>query len=148
MFKQPIITNSSPSAFKSNPKGTSKIPLMVDGQVTGIPIELSQGSVSTVHEAPAGVLDEIYLWASNYSASSANILISVGDSSFPSGKVIEAQLAGKNGLVLVYPGIPHTDAVIYAKASADNAINLIGFVVRNYSINNTDVDYGYHNSGD
>jgi hypothetical protein len=149
MFKQPYITQEvSEEALKKNPKGTSKIPLSLPGgQAITLPIALTQSPVE-IHHAPLGVLDEVYIWASNYSDAAANVLISIGSTSFAAGSVIEAQLTGKNGLVLVYPGIPHNNVTILAKSSGAAAINLVGFVVRNYSINNSDSNFGYYNSGD
>ena len=149
MFKQPLITEEmSEEWLKKNPKGTSKIPLSLPGgQPIALPTALTQTPVE-IHHAPLGVLDEVYIWASNYSDAAANILISIGNTTFDDGSVIEAQLTGKNGLVLVYPGIPHNNVTILAKSSANAAINIVGFVVRNYSINNSDSNFGYHNSGD
>lgn len=148
MFKQPLNTPDSVGALKSNPKGTAKIPFLGSNrEPIVLPLDLTTDS-QVVHAAAEGSLDEVYIWASNYSSAAANVLISVDDSSFASGNYIEAQINSKNGLVLIYPGIPHNNQTIYAKASATNAINLFGFVVRNFSIRKDDKEYGFHNSGD
>lgn len=148
MFRQPLNTPDSAGALKTNPAGTSKLPLLdASKNPITLPLDLTTGA-QAIHVAEVGAMDEVYLWASNYSSAAANILISIDDSSYSSGKVITAQLSSTNGLVLVYPGIPHNGQTIYVKASAGNAINVVGFIVRNYSIKQTDKQYGYHNSGD
>ena len=148
MFKQPLNTTDSIGALKSNPKGTAKLPFIgSNGEPQVLPINLTTASI-TLHSTAEGALDEVYIWASNYGSAAANILISIDDPTYTAGNYVEAQLNSKNGLVLIYPGIPHNNQTIYVKASANNSINIVGFVVRNFSIRQDDKEYGYHNSGD
>ena len=131
--------------------GSTKLPLLGrDGKAITLPIAVGTGtgaSATVVHRATEGALDEVYIWASNYSGGDVDLTLSVGDSSFTANKTIVSTLTSQNGLVLVYPGIPHNNqTTIYAKAPSATAINLFGFVVRYFAIDRQDKDYGFGRS--
>ena len=140
---QPSIPNISGKAYKNSPTGVARIGLSGDSDTS--PLVVTTGGV-LVHEATDYAYDEIFLWVSNYSNSNDRVLTleigGTGDFS-DSSKTIVIDVDKEVGLIQVYPGIPHKDIKIYAKADQNNALNLFGYVDRHYRLSLTDITLGY-----
>ena len=126
-----------PVGIAAKGKGTVKLPL--SASPNGTPILVTTSGV-TIHEAPQGVLDEIYLWCGNYNASNASLQISFNDVAFTERRIY-VTIQGQAGLNLVYPGVPHANSTIYAKASSNDSLFVGGYVLRSYPIDPGEKDY-------
>jgi len=147
-FTQIDISSDSIGALKSNPNGSAKLPLLgANGKPKKLPIVVGTASgnaAAVVHKCAKGALDEVYLWAANYSDSSAVLTLSINDANFTASNTIVSTLNSRNGLILVYPGVPHgKNITIYAKSNSASAINLFGFVVRYFPIDRKDKSFGF-----
>ena len=109
-------------------EGSSRI--FLAGSSTGSPINVGTSS-TLVHTAPFGILDETYVWASNYSSADSFVTMSYGGSYSDHNQIV-VPVKSKTGLLLVIPGTPLKDSSLYAKAADANSINLSGFVLRYY----------------
>ena len=140
--KQPAVANINGLAYKHKPKQVARLGLSGDSDTS--PIDLTTAGV-LVHTATDYAYDEVFLWVCNYHNSTHTLTLEVGgDGSFSDdSKTIVIELAGKGGLVQVYPGIPHTEVSIYAKSNQDDPMNLFGYVDRHYRASLTDVTLGY-----
>jgi len=92
-------------------------------------------------------MEEIYLWAHNYSGANLTLQLSVvppEGTAFGTNNVIHAPLLTKNGLYLVYPGVPSLNCKIYAKAAGADTINITGFVLKHYPRDVNNLAAGYN----
>ena len=133
-------------AFRAGIKGTTRFPLSTS--ILGQPVGVGS-SATTIHVpsvTPGSGIEDLYLWASNYSDSSINLTMSIGSADLSNQPVV-TQLSTKAGFVLVYPGIPISSQTVYAKASSSGSINISGFVVR-HAINEPEKpNSGYDSAG-
>ena len=140
--------NSAPNisgvAYKFKPLRHSRVNL--SGDSTSVPLNITTSGV-LVHQATDYAHDEIFLWASNHSNSSNHTLtVEVGgDGSFTDDNLtFKIVLTKETGLTQIYPGIPHSNNTsIYAKADANDTINIYGYVDRHYRLDLTDESLGY-----
>jgi hypothetical protein len=116
------------AASQSGLEGSSRI--FLEGSSTGSPINVGTSS-TLVHTAPFGLLDETYVWASNYSSADSSVTMSYGGSYSDHNRIV-VPVKSQTGLMLVIPGTPLENASLYAKAAEANSINLSGFVLRYY----------------
>ena len=91
-------------------QGAARFPL--SASISGVPISASIGSPTLIHSFPVdtNAIEELYLYASNYSASDLNISMSVATSAagaFTNYNYIVTPVPAQTGLSLCYPGIPH-----------------------------------------
>ena len=127
--------------------GAARLPL--SESPFGIPIAVGTGA-TLIHSCSHAGLEEVYIWAHDYAASSTEITMSftfagsVG--AFGSTDTIIAPLTTQNGLYLVYPGVPHRGCEIYAKAAAGSSVNAVGFVMRHYPLDVANIQSGYNGS--
>jgi|TARA_R110002126_G_scaffold68293_1_gene172864 hypothetical protein len=136
----------SGEALNSNARGASRFPLSESPY--GLPIAI--GTAATlIHSCSASSMEEVYLWAHDYGAVSANIHISVtfDGTGFGATDTVIAPLTKQNGLYLVYPGIPHRTCEVYARASLGSSVNLVGFVMRHYPEDVNNPSAGYNGTG-
>mgnify|MGYP001196502573 CR=1 FL=1 len=133
----------SGTAYKNSPTRVARMGLSGDSDTS--PLALTTGGV-LVHQATDYAYDEVFLWVSNYTASNDRILTleigGTGDFSDTS-KTIVIDVDKEVGLIQVYPGLPHKDITIYAKADQNSALNLFGYVDRHYRLSLTDESLGY-----
>ena len=140
--QQASAPNINGLAYKSKPKKVARLGLSGDSDTS--PIDLTIGGV-LVHTATNYAYDEVFLWACNYHNSTHTLTLEIGgDGSFTDdSKTVVVEMAGKGGMVQVYPGIPHNNVSIYAKCNQNDKINLFGYVDRHYRIDLTDETLGY-----
>ena len=82
----------------------------------------------------ATVLDEVWLWAENTSASAVQLTVEFGGTTAPDQNII-VTIPAKAGLTLVIPGLPLTGngsagLTVSAFAATGNVITISGFVNR------------------
>lgn len=101
-----------------------------------------------IHQCETYALDEVYLWAANYSDSNIELTISVGFNAVRAGDYIEVPVTAADGFTLVWPGLPHKNLALYAKGSA-GTITVGGFVMRHNPLaaDNPNAGYGAAGSG-
>jgi hypothetical protein len=107
----------------------------LSGSTDGLAVAISgtsSGAANTVHTAvagtTAGVFDEIWIYATNISASAVKLTIEWGTATAAAGN-IEMTIAGEAGLVLVIPGlILQNSKVVKAFAGTADVILLTGYV--------------------
>jgi|TARA_E500000318_G_scaffold9836_1_gene8899 hypothetical protein len=140
---QPSVPNIAGTAYKQSPTRIARIGLSGDSDTS--PMNIGTGSV-LIHEATPYAYDEVFLWVSNYSNTDNKILtLEVGGSGdfSEASKTIKIDVDKEVGLMQVYPGIPHKDIKIFAKADATGSLNLFGYVDRHYRLSLTDETLGY-----
>jgi hypothetical protein len=145
-----------PMGWNAATWGSARFPL--SASPLGEPIDIPSGSVGAgtiVHTIETNVnsLEEIYIYASNYTSAAQNITMSLATSSagaFVGSNQIVAPVAAQNGPILCFPGIPiHSPSDnpvnLYITTNANNTINVFGYVLRYYpkSTNRNDTKYGY-----
>jgi len=141
---QPSRPDINGAAYKHSSEGVARLGLSGDSDTS--PLALGTGSI-LVHQATAYAYDEIFLWVSNYGSTNNRILsLEIGgNGSFGDGsKTINIEVDKEVGLIQVYPGIPHKDISIYAKADTTGSLNLFGYVDRHYRLSLTDITLGYN----
>ena len=144
----PILGNSTtePSinskALKPSPVSHARI-VLSGGEDTS-PISLTTSGV-LIHQCADYAVDEVYLWVSNYDSSDRLLTIEVGgDGTFgDNSKTFTQTISKQQGLIQVYPGVPHQNATIYAKSAANSSLNIFGFVLRHYRISISDPELGF-----
>lgn len=97
----------------------------------GINITATATAGTTVHTASASatVLDELWLYASNNSASSVKLTIEYGSATVTDN--IEITVPGESGLYLVIPGLLIANSkVVKAFAGTTAVLTVFGFVNR------------------
>lgn len=140
----------------NNANNLSPVPVSDSGANTRLPLSaitssyqypLDVGTSTTlVHSAPNHVLDEIYLWASNYGAADTYLTISFATSSvsaFSGHKNIVVPVNKDVGLSLVLPGNPISNTNVYVKSAAASSLNIVGFTVRYFQKDNLNAAKGY-----
>jgi hypothetical protein len=121
-------------------QGSARFPLSELPTGKGLLLTTSD---QNVHKLSPGVLEEVYLWCANYSASEVILSLHFNqESSIATGPSPQVKIPPREGLVLVWPGIPHTSTLgeedttvqnfVRAKAASNSALILYGFVVRHY----------------
>ena len=139
---QPSIPNISGKAYKNSPSGVARLGLSGDSDTS--PLAITTGGV-LIHEATNYAYDEIFLWVSNYSSSNDILTLEIGGTGdfSDASKTIVITIEKQAGLIQVYPGIPHKDVKIYAKAAVNSRLNIFGYVDRHYRLSLTDITLGY-----
>tara|TARA_R110000824_G_scaffold134231_2_gene297177 strand:- start:3949 stop:4428 length:480 start_codon:yes stop_codon:yes gene_type:complete len=134
------------TAIESTPRGVlhARFPL---SEATGSTPTLLTTTAACIHQTSLTAFDEVYLWATNVNASDRVLTCSLGDSSMATNTFI-VTLSGQEGLTLVYPGVPHQNIKVFAKASANSSVNLFGYVMRHYPFMEGNTNTGYGGSAD
>jgi hypothetical protein len=134
-------------------QGSARFPLT--SQPLGRGTALSTADAD-IHKLSQGVMEEIYLWCANVSASDVILKLNFnGQSTGTATTTVQTSIASRAGLVLVWPGIPHASEFgnndtsfanfIKASAASNSALILYGFVVRHYPRDRDNLDIaGYH----
>jgi hypothetical protein len=138
-FSSNILPNSSESGVGqvfSTGAGSGAARFTLSESDTGAPILATNNtgaSATLIHECSSTALDELYLWAANYSGDDIVLTMSLDDTGFSTnGKYWKTTLAANGGLYMVFPGIPVTSGVkVFAKATNNTSI-VQGFVLRRY----------------
>ena len=107
---------------------------LLSGSTNGKQILVAQTATAgtLLHTAVPGTddLDEIWLWATNSSASGVKLTIEYGGVSSPAD-TIELTVLAESGLVLVVPGLLlQNELVVRAFAGTANVVMVSGFVNR------------------
>ena len=122
--------------------GSARFPL--SASISGAPISASISAPTLIHTFPidTNAIEELYLYASNYSSSDLNLSMSVATSvgsAFTNYNYIITPVPASTGLSLCYPGIPHKSTDIdnplnvYIKTQTSAAaLNVVGYVIRYY----------------
>jgi len=131
--------NSGASAGSS-----ARLPLSTcpDGQLFGI----VPTSTTAIHTCTTYALDEVYLWAANYSDSNVELSIAVGTESVTNPAVVHP-VAASDGFTLVWPGLPHKNLTLYVKSSAGTSLMMGGFVMRHNPLSADNLNAGYGAGG-
>ncbi len=112
--------------------------ILLSGSTGGRPIKVAaSGSTgTTIHttQASSGVVDEVWLYATNTSTALVELTIEYGGTSNPDDRIIVG-IPSKSGLSLVLPGLVLTGdgssgRVIRAFGGSANNINIVGYVNR------------------
>lgn len=109
--------------------------LTLSGSTDGRGIKITQTATAgnTIHTCSNNpdVIDEIWLYAYNSSASVVNLTVEMGGATAPDDNILAA-IPSKAGLYLVVPGLVikgnATPLVIKAFASVANVISVFGYV--------------------
>ncbi len=108
--------------------------ILLSGSTDGRPIKV--GAVATpgtlLHTAISGSVnfDELWIYATNTSGVTRQLTIEFGGVTSPDD-LIEVDIPGQSGLVLVIPGSPlNNAAVVRAFAAAADVINVLGYANR------------------
>jgi hypothetical protein len=109
----------------------NKIPLSGSTNGKGILIAATATLGTTIHTAGSGTanFDEVWIYASNNSASSVKLTVEYGSASVQDN--IEITIPGESGLVLVVPGLfLNNSLVVTAFAAVTNVITIHGYINR------------------
>ena len=109
----------------------SKIPLSASTNGKGILVAATATTGTTIHTAGSGTtnFDEVWIYASNNSASLVKLTIEYGSTAAADN--IEITIPGESGLVLVVPGLfLNNSLLVTAFAGTTNVITLHGYVNR------------------
>ena len=142
--KQASQPNINGTAYKFKPIRHGRINL--SGDSSSIPINVTTTGV-LIHQCTDYAHDEVFLWASNHSGAN-NYLLTIeigGDGTFTdANKTFKLILSKETGLTQIYPGLPHNgNTTIYAKTTANDVVNIYGYVDRHYRLDLTDKELGY-----
>ena len=140
---QPSVPNINGVAYKYKPIRHARVQLTGDSDTTPLNIS-STGTL--VHTAADYAFDEVFLWASNHdNAADQELTIEIGGTGDFSDLNLTfiIEIPKKTGLIQIYPGIPHSNVTIYAKAQTSDKVNIFGYVDRHYRIDITDESLGY-----
>lgn len=104
------------------------------GQPVVVAATASFGTLVHATGTSATVLDEVWIYANNTSASDVKLTIQYGGATSPNND-IEVTIAGEAGLVLVIPGLllsgdGSNERSVRAFAATANVINITGYVNR------------------
>ena len=133
--------NKGTRTIDSVPSGVRVARFPLSEAKNNVPILLSTSN-SVIHVCSKTALDEIYIWVANIDSTAKNFFLSIDDSSYGTNSFITT-IDAQSGLVLVYPGVPHKDVKIHAKASANSSLLVYGFVQRQYPFNENSAFTGY-----
>lgn len=143
---QPSRPSINGTAFKSRPSGIGVIRIGLSGDSDTSPLNVTTAGI-LVHTTTDYAYDEIFLWASNHDSGAASRTLTLeigGTGTFAdANKTIVVDIDKETGLVQVYPGVPHKQVSVYAKASSNNAINIFGYVDRHFRTDLSDETLGY-----
>jgi hypothetical protein len=143
---QPSRPSINGTAFKSRPSGIGIIRTGLSGDSDTSPLNVTTAGI-LVHTTTDYAYDEIFLWASNHDSGAASRTLTLeigGTGTFAdANKTIVVDIDKETGLVQVYPGVPHKQVSVYAKASSNNAINIFGYVDRHFRTDLSDETLGY-----
>lgn len=112
--------------------------ILLSGSTGGRPIKVAASGTpgTTIHttQASSGVVDEIWLYATNTSVSVVNLTIELGGTTAPDDNIVLA-VPAKSGLTLVLPGCVLTGdgsngRVLRAFGGSANNVNIVGYVNR------------------
>ena len=109
---------------------------LLSGSTSGKPLPISATSTpgTTVHTAVSGTsaFDEVYIWATNVTGSSATITIEWGGTTDPGDHLAKGlSIPANSGPVLIASGeVLNNSVVVRAFSNTSNAINLVGYVNR------------------
>lgn len=112
--------------------------VLLSGSTGGRPIKVVQTATAgtTIHATgtSATIIDEVWLYANNTSASSVDLTIEYGGTTSPDDLIV-VSIPAKSGLSIVAPGLILTGdgaaaRTIRAFASSANVINIVGYVNR------------------
>jgi len=112
--------------------------ILLSGSTGGRPIKVAASGTpgTTIHttQASSGVIDEVWLYATNTSTASVNLTVELGGATSPDDQIIVA-IPAKSGLSLVLPGCVlsgdgSSGRVLRAFAGTSNVVNLIGYINR------------------
>ena len=109
--------------------------LLLSGSTNGKQIKVvstASGTANTIHTALSGITgyDEIWIYCVNSSVSVVKLTILFGGITSPDDE-IEVAIPGKNGLILVVPGlILQNSLVVKVFAATANVLLISGFVNR------------------
>jgi hypothetical protein len=109
---------------------------LLSGSTNGRPIKVAATATAgtTIHttSSTAGVLDELWIYATNTSVNDEVLTIELGGVSDPDDLIVVGVPGSSDpALVLVVPGVPLTGGVVIAGfASAADVINVVGYVNR------------------
>lgn len=110
---------------------------LLTGSTDGKPIIVaatSIGSGTTIHTAVSGSVswDEIYIWASNVTASDATLTLSWGSVTDPDGLICKSVTIPANSppIPIVTGQVLNNSEVVKAASGTGSAINLTGYVNR------------------
>lgn len=112
--------------------------ILLSGSTGGRPIKVAASGTpgTTIHttQASSGVIDEVWLYATNTSAALVELTIEFGSTSSPDDLIVVG-IPTKSGLSLVIPGLVLTGdgaaaRTIRAFAGSSNVVNIVGFVNR------------------
>lgn len=136
--------NENINAFVTPPSLGANVRLPLSSSLNGNPIHVIKTGTGTtsVHTAQENVLEELYIWATNYGADDVVLTMSAGPMSSGSN-VVKTPLGASKGMYLVWPGIPLKGETLYAEASLANTVNLLGFAVRYYPKNPSKTSQGF-----
>jgi len=111
---------------------------LLSGSTGGMPIKVVATATTgtTIHATgtSSSVIDEVWLYATNTSASSVNLTIEFGSTTAPDQNIILA-IPAKSGLSICVAGLTLTGTgsaarSITAFSSSANVINIVGYVNR------------------
>ena len=112
--------------------------ILLSGSTGGRPIKVAASGTpgTTIHttQASSGVVDEIWLYATNTSSAAVNLTIELGGTTDPDDRIIVG-IPSRSGLSLVLAGAVLTGdgtsgRVLRAFGGSSNNINLVGYVNR------------------
>jgi len=112
--------------------------ILLSGSTGGRPIKVAASGTpgTTIHttQASSGVIDEVWLYATNTSATSIELTIEMGGTTNADDRIIVG-IPAKSGLSLVLPGCVLTGdgasgRTIRAFGGSANNINIVGYVNR------------------
>lgn len=109
----------------------SKLPLSGSTNGKGIQVAATSTTGTTIHTAVSGTssFDEVWLYATNTSASAVKLTVEYGGTAAADN--IEITIPGESGLVLVVPGLfINNSLVVTAFAGTTNVITIHGYVNR------------------
>lgn len=107
---------------------------LLSGSTNGRPIKIAQSATpgTLIHTATSssGVLDEVWLWATNTDISARKLTIELGGVTSPDD-LIEVTIPAESGLYQILPGLVlNGGVVIRCFVSSANTVNVVGFVNR------------------
>lgn len=99
-----------------------------DGRLIKVAATATAGTL--IHTADASALDQVWLYATNTSASNVKLTIEWGGTTSPDD-LIEKVIPAEDGLRINIPGLPLTNSVVVrAFAESANVINIGGHIYR------------------
>jgi hypothetical protein len=111
-------------------------PLMLSGSSNGLPIPVAATATpgTLVHTAIAGTTsrDEIYLWVSNVTGSTATLTLEWGGTTAPTNHLVTAMSVPPNSPPIpIAPGVALRNSLnVRAFSGTASALNLTGYCLR------------------